>query len=147
MTSSRTSLAIVYGVAALPFIAGLVFANIPAGTARIANPVVRTQTAVSWQNGGTLNANAGGGECDKLSGADRSSCREALEAALRDERTQPTGDAVLDSLRARTRAEIDAGDADHMIAEPGNQAFDLDQRRRLGGRGLFTGRHHTPSFM
>lgn len=118
MTSSRTSLAIVYGVAALPFVVGLVFANLPAVTARIDTPVLSKQTAVSWPNGGTANANARGTECDQLSGSERSSCREALDAAIRDERTQRTGDSGLDSLRARTRAEIDAGDADHMVAEP-----------------------------
>ena len=110
--SRKAALVIVYGIAVVPFLVGLIITNLSGAAGRAAVPAgVREPTAVVLPGERS--------ECDKLSAEqERRSCNVALEAARRDEMKQAPRQNALDTLRSRTRAEIDAGEADRMVLEP-----------------------------
>src|SRR4051794_987327 len=101
--SRKVSLVLVYGVAAVPFLVGLIVANLSGATGHFAAPAALNEpTSVALPGARS--------DCDRLPAADeRRNCNAAMEAARRDE-MRPRQN-TLDTLRSRTRAEIDAGDA------------------------------------
>ncbi|MEO8132629.1 MAG: hypothetical protein ABI831_01435 [Betaproteobacteria bacterium] len=116
----KAAFAIAYGVAIVPFLVGAIVANLSNANMRMSIPFGAIGQAVAASP-------AGRSDCDRLAEPERGSCREALEAARRDEAAPTSGEPALNMIRARNRAEIDAGDADRMVAKP---ACEVEARRR-----------------